>query len=413
MGLGFFSEDTYTRRKPALKKSSMCGMCKLFKTCNTPKMKPVGKGRKGILIIGECVSLKEDKSGGFVMGSPGALLKKTLTKNGIDLRKDCWKYNAVNCFPGKQGVQDKHIECCRPKVEKTIKRLKPKLIILMGTAAVQSLLKGEIDGSTGIDRFRGYVVPDFDHNCLVGFSFHPSYIRREEEKNPVARLFFEKDIERILSHLNDTVPQDPKYEERVICYTDFSRTEKLLKRIIKRPPKLLAFDYETTGLKPHAKGHKIVTCSVCWTKKKAYAFRVTNRVLPYLGEVFSHHKIGKIAVNMKYEDNWTRFFTKKKVEPLTWDPMIAAHCLDNRRGFSGLKLQTYLNFGIKDYNASVEKLLKGTEDHGNAFNRIHEIDIHDLLLYNGLDSLFTYMLALIQMEAMGIENPKTYNPNFF
>jgi hypothetical protein len=55
---------------------------------------------------------------------------------------------------------------------------------------------------------------------------------------------------------------------------------------------------------------------------------------------------------------------------------------------------------MPSYNDHIEPYFhsKGT----NEPNRIKEIDIQSLLLYNGLDALLEYLLSKIQMEEIGI-----------
>ena len=74
--------------------------------------------------------------------------------------------------------------------------------------------------------------------------------------------------------------------------------------------------------------------------------------------------------------------------------MIAAHVGDNRSLITSLKFQTYINFGVADYDSHIESFLKGRDSkNANSINRIEELDIQELLHYNGLDSLFGYLLA--------------------
>ena len=80
--------------------------------------------------------------------------------------------------------------------------------------------------------------------------------------------------------------------------------------------------------------------------------------------------------------------------------MLAAHVLDNRPGTTGLKFQAFVLLGQKSYNDHIEPLLE-TKSKKTHINRIHEIDMDDLLFYNGLDSLLEYKVANIQMNMMG------------
>jgi hypothetical protein len=83
--------------------------------------------------------------------------------------------------------------------------------------------------------------------------------------------------------------------------------------------------------------------------------------------------------------------------------MQAAHILDNRPGILGLKFQTYVNFGVVDYDSHIAPYLTSNSKNGNAFNRVDDIPIDDLLEYCAMDSLFEYRLAEIQRRLMGAD----------
>ena len=89
----------------------------------------------------------------------------------------------------------------------------------------------------------------------------------------------------------------------------------------------------------------------------------------------------------------------KGVRHWFWDTMLAAHVLDNRPGICGLKFQAFVNLGEGDWDSHLKLYLAG--DGGNGKNRIHEVDLGDLLEYCGLDSLFEHQVAQIQMKKLG------------
>jgi len=79
--------------------------------------------------------------------------------------------------------------------------------------------------------------------------------------------------------------------------------------------------------------------------------------------------------------------------------MMAAHILDNRPGVTSLKFQTYINFGIIDYESEVSPYLKAVDSkNGNALNRIFEADEKKLMEYCSLDSIYEYRLAMWQIK---------------
>jgi len=56
---GFFSANELQSKKTP--STQGCGLCKLNKTCNSPKMEWTGDGEKKVLIVDEVPGEKEDK----------------------------------------------------------------------------------------------------------------------------------------------------------------------------------------------------------------------------------------------------------------------------------------------------------------------------------------------------------------
>ena len=137
------------------------------------------------------------------------------------------------------------------------------------------------------------------------------------------------------------------------------------------------------------------------------AFPMSKSITPQVVKLLRDKNIGKIAQNIAHEDKWTRAILKTKVNPWIWDTMWASQVLDNRVGGNGLKFQAYVRYGVIDYSSHLEKYLTPLDEKlklrgSNAINRIEEANLHDLLIYCGIDSLITRMLALDQMEQFGI-----------
>ena len=82
------------------------------------------------------------------------------------------------------------------------------------------------------------------------------------------------------------------------------------------------------------------------------------------------------------------------------------HCLDNRKGVTGLKFQTYVNFGITDYDSDIHKFLSATDEYlgANSINKIEDFisqyGVHSLLDYNGMDSTVGLELARKHIKAL-------------
>ena len=132
-----------------------------------------------IMIIGEAPGAEEDKKGLPFVGSAGKLLDKMLLSIKKD-RTDCYITNIVNWRPpGNRTPTTEEIAICKPFVEKQIKLVSPKVIVLVGGVAAKTMLNKE----EGITRIRGkwysIVSPDTEDEIATIATFHPAYLLRQ------------------------------------------------------------------------------------------------------------------------------------------------------------------------------------------------------------------------------------------
>jgi len=165
-----------------------------------------------------------------------------------------------------------------------------------------------------------------------------------------------------------------------------------------------AIDYETTGLKPHAEGHRIVSCAIADTADHAYVFMMPEKRsqrLP-LVELLENPSIGKVIQNAKFELTWSEVILRCKIENIIWDTMLMAHVLDNRQGITSAKFLSYVLLGKIDYSSMTEPYLKGIDDkNSNSLNRVLELvstvsGKQQLLEYNAYDAINEYRIWKLQ-----------------
>lgn len=393
---GFFSKkQTESKSRPDGKVYS-CASCGLYKHADTPRMKPSGGFKKGILNIGEFPNDLDDERGRQWQGKEGRLLKRVYGEVGIDLFEDCLNLNAVNCYSNGHPTTYE-IDCCRSViVEKVLQEYKPVVIVLLGTAAVESFLGHRWKKDMkDINLWRGWMIPDQEYKAWVLPVFSP---RDVVDKDTQVLTIFKNDVKRIKDAVESTFTPAPVPNINYIEKLDHLRDIKA---------GAIAFDYETTGLKPHATGHRIICASVA-TEDQVYAFLMpkTKREREPFVNLLINPAISKMAHNIKFEDHWTFYRLRCQVENWGWDSMLAAHLLDNRPGITSLKFQTYINFGIIDYASEVTYYLQSGKNDGNAINRIEEIFTKQggkemLLKYCALDSFYEYHLAMRQIKEIG------------
>ena len=404
---GFFTNSQIIARSKKTKKSlAKCGSCKLHENCLSPKMKPHGECKKGLMVLAEMPGAREDKLGKQLVGRSGQFLRRKLKRiHNIDLDEDAVKHNATNCrAENNRDPKAFEIESCRPFVLNTVSTYKPKVILLFGQYAVKSLIGHRWKKDLGaITKWRGFAIPDSDFKCWLVPAFHPSYIMRDTSPK-VAEVIFERDLKTAVDLLDTPLP-DYIYsneEDRIQILKHPEQINNYLDRLIHGDTTLVAFDYEATGRKPHRQGHEVVTAAISEHPFHAVAFPIFDEIKHKFKRFLECQHIKKIVHNLNYEKMWSKVIFDADLASVFMDTMLSSHVIDNRRGITSLKFQAYVNFGICDYDSHLDYYMKA--ERANDFNKIKQAPMRELLIYNGQDAMFTMRLGLTHMANMGIDN---------
>lgn len=375
-----------------------CSRCRLYRDCQSEKMAPGGKGKAGIVVVAEAPGETEDRLGEQLVGKAGSYLADALASFDIDLHQDCFKTNAINCRPpGNRTPTPNEIEACRPIIWNLCRDKHPRLVLLFGSTALQSWLGHRWKkNQPALSEWRGFVVPDREFNCWWSCTWHPSYLMRMS-KDRALHTVWAKDIERALGQLLEPPPVFADEEGSCTTLTPAEATDLL--RGVKN--ELIAFDYETTGLKPYDDDTHHAVCVGIAREDHAFAFELKDkRVRRELSRVLRDPGVGKIASNMKFEELWTRWEFDHGVESWEWDTMQAAHVIDNRPGITSIKFDAARRLGIYDYASEITPFLasKGQYTH----NTVLDAPRDKLLLYCAMDALIEHKVALLQMDELGV-----------
>ena len=154
------------------KKCISCTKCSLS-TGRTNVVFGRGNPKARILIIGEGPGQQEDEQGLAFVGRAGKMLNKSFLSVGIDTNEDCYISNIVKCRPpSNRKPKSIEIENCMPWLDSQIELIKPKVIVLAGSTAVQSYL----NINQPISKIRGKWITR--ENIKYMPIFHPSYLLR-------------------------------------------------------------------------------------------------------------------------------------------------------------------------------------------------------------------------------------------
>lgn len=383
-----------------------CGACGLYEWCTSPKMTPRGDGRRRVLVVTDCPSEEEDATGLPFTGAAGTYTARILRGLGVDPVKDCWLTHAVICRPNKRGPTGPEVGFCRPNIMSTIQDLAPDVIIPLGHAAISSVIGAVWKEEVGpVARWAGWRIPSQDLNAWVCPTWDPAAVMRD--KDDVTKRQFRNHLKAAVALEGKPWPKGvPKWAADVKRVLDPARAASWLRKAAKRETGAVAFDYETNMLKADGDEARIVSCSVAWGRgepENCIAYPWHGPAIEATGELL-RCPIPKIASNLKFEDRWTRHAFGHRVRGWAWDTMLAAHVADNRQAITSVKFQGFVRCGAPVWNDRIEPFLK-TRGDSNVNAILHDIDINDLLLYNGLDSIIEFRVAVDQIRELGYPVP--------
>ena len=180
----FEISDDKAKKLEKLKKSiSNIKNCELKKSA-TNIVFADGNPKAKIMLIGEGPGSNEDQEGLPFVGRAGALLDKMLAS--IDLnRKNVYITNVVNYRPPEnRRPTDEEITKYLPYLKKHIEIINPKILVLLGSTALNALVGNEVV----ISKARGQWIEKQFGECKTSviITFHPAFLMRQPAQKKMA-----------------------------------------------------------------------------------------------------------------------------------------------------------------------------------------------------------------------------------
>ena len=149
-----------------------------------------------IMLVGEAPGMEEDIAGLTFLGEVGDLLKKMLS--AINIKKEnIYSTYAVNFRPPEdRKPSPKEIKRYSQFLQKQISIIKPKLIVLMGSTAMESLtgLNNKISIERG--KWKEVIIQNTTYNIII--TFNPSYLLRVPENKKYSWADLKKIKQKII-----------------------------------------------------------------------------------------------------------------------------------------------------------------------------------------------------------------------
>ena len=327
---------------------SRCSECKLCETADHIRLMGQGPRRAKIMVIGEAPGAREDEVGKPFQGRSGELLDALLESAGLK-RKDVYITNAVKCRPPDNKTPTKtEVKKCKPWLDKEIKKVKPKFVLLLGNTALES-----VTGKKGIKKARG--KPIEEDGILYLPTYHPAFVLRDPRQRPR--------VEGDLRHFSDIVNRGGARKQKGLNYRIV--TEKNIEKALRdiKRTRVLGFDTETSGLDPFLPGSWVTSVGIS-TRKYQWCFPLNHQESPILGDIKLQRALVRridkaitgstlVAHNGKFDTKWMA-----QVYGVWWyttfDTMLAHYNLDEN-SMHDLSILSQKYFGAIDYDIPLEE----------------------------------------------------------
>ena len=143
-----------------------------------------GNPKSKIMLIGEAPGANEDEEGLPFVGRAGVLLDKMLSAINLN-RGKVYISNIINYRPPEnRKPTDEEIQRYLPFITKHIEIINPKILVLLGSTAMNALIGSEVV----ISKMRGKWIEKKFGNCKTSviITFHPAFLMRQPAQKKLA-----------------------------------------------------------------------------------------------------------------------------------------------------------------------------------------------------------------------------------
>jgi DNA polymerase len=157
-----------------------CTACAL---CKTRKQTVFGVGFQSArwMLVGEAPGAEEDQRGEPFVGQAGRLLDNMLAATGLtragESERSVYIANVLKCRPpGNRNPEPAEVALCEPFLLRQLQLVQPRVVVVMGRFAAQSLLR--TDATIASLRGRVHYIDVGATRVPIVVTYHPAYLLR-------------------------------------------------------------------------------------------------------------------------------------------------------------------------------------------------------------------------------------------
>src|SRR3954453_1965389 len=328
-----------------------CELCPLHESADYVCLMGTGSKKAKVMIVGEAPGEREDEAHAAFVGRSGQLLRQSLVANGMD-PEECYITNVAKCRPpnNRQPERSEAKVCGSTYLSREIQVVNPQYILLLGNTSLLA-----VAGKSGITKHRGSTFQIGE--ATVFATFHPAFVLRSIFHAPT----FKADIERFGRMVSG---QSIDFEDTKVKIVRTKKHLQWLRRKLNEAS-VISYDVETwvegtKGGEEWKRPGGIACISFSWEEghsavvpldHQERTWRDPYAVLRYLKPCLERSGCKYVAQNGKFDAKWLA--SRGVFLPQTFDPMLAAHMLDENR-LKGLKPLSQTLLGASAYNVGVE-----------------------------------------------------------
>lgn len=205
-GPGFAGAELLSQYPGLEKTGDLAALREFIGECQRCKLAPgrtnlvfgVGNPQAELMFVGEAPGADEDARGEPFVGRAGQLLTDVIERGMGIKRADVYICNVIKCRPpGNRNPEGDEVAACEPFLFRQLDLVQPRVIVGLGSFAVQALLKIK----TPIGKLRG--VWQRVRGIDMMPTFHPAYLLR----TPGDKRLVWADIQEVMRKLGMPVPE--------------------------------------------------------------------------------------------------------------------------------------------------------------------------------------------------------------
>jgi len=391
-----------------------CKICPLNRAdVATPKMTPEGVDNPDYYFLLPRATSDQDDASSYFEGDEMEYMLSKFREDTLDRSR----FNSVlNCF-SRKSVTELEYTCCRIRVEADIAKTKPKVIVAVGSEAINWVLNESSERN-----YAGKFIPVKigGHTCWLYPMHSPSFIMSKQrvKKEKVFETewdgYFLEHVKSLEKFKLSTVPWIPTKADR-IANTEWTKepTEENLEKIFKwldyfETLDLVSYDIETNQLSPYRSDSRLLSLSFgTYDYTIAFPFQYKGewwsasqkkRLVERLHTFFLNVK-EFVCHNAKFEQEWTGVFFGPDVL-VDWRKW---NCSQAQAYVINELMRTHnLDFLVRQYFGFNLKAISNLDR-----SDLEKYTFDEILPYNTLDVKWTDLLFKKQkaiIEELGLEN---------